>query len=310
MNISSHKLFHFHALTAFVGVVALSALGLFANMQPAVAGEPCLNDLAGFNNATCTANDVRISRINVLDGPTQCEEGKLVTIDSLEAEVLGGAKQRYDIGMYLALDGGDAKSSVSGANDGCRRDILNPAGVNLEQDDAADMCNDIEQGVTETKPLANLEIECQDTDGDGFLDVGTCLSWDNNAKDTCVDVNDVVPGTPSKCRCEPIRVGDIVVIPKGEIVIQKIVRNIKDDPTVFTFEGDVSGAITEQQTISVGGLEPGVYTSTEIVPVSYILENVECDDEDSVGDKDTATATIYLDADETVTCTFTNAAGG
>lgn len=314
MNIFPSNFFQSHPLRSCVGVLVISALGMFANMQYAVAQEPCLNDVADFNNAVCTANDVRVSKINVIDGPVSCDEGLPVTISTLEAEVLGGAKKRYDIGIYLATDGGDAKASVSGNNDGCRRDILNPAGVNLEEDDAADVCNDIQQGVTETKPLANLTLICQDTNDDGFLDVGTCLSWDNNDRDTCTGKVDAIPGTPSKCRCEPIQVGNITVIPKGMIIVEKIVTFIKDDPTEFTFEGDAAGTITEQQTISVGGLEPGVYTATEInIPTGYRLirdtddeKAISCDDDDSFGERATATATFMVDEGETVTCTFTN----
>lgn len=309
MNIFPANFFRSNALVAGLCTMAFGALAMLGSMQYAAAQEPCLNDLADFNNAVCTANDVRVSKINVLSGPVACNEGTEVTIDSLEAEVLGGSKKRYDIGMYLATDGGDAKTSVSGANDGCVRDILNPAGVNLEPNDVADMCHDIQQGVLEKKPLADLTLQCQDTDGDGFLDVGTCLSWDNNAKDTCGGVNDVVPGTPSKCRCEPVRVGDIVVIPKGEIIVEKVVTNIKDDPTKFEFTGDAAGMIKEGETITVGGLEPGVYTATEIVPAGYRLNSIECDDDDSAGDG-IATATFVVGEDETVTCTFFNEAGG
>tara|TARA_R110002110_G_scaffold413729_1_gene641653 strand:- start:146395 stop:147321 length:927 start_codon:yes stop_codon:yes gene_type:complete len=284
--------------------LAASLLGLSLLSASSQAQEACLNDVADFNNAVCTANDVRISRINVLGGPTECSEGQMVTINTLQAELLGGAKKRYDIGMYLGTDGGDAKTSVSGMKDGCRRDFL-PLDEGFDDLDY-DQCGDISQGVLETRQLADLTLECQDTDGDGFLDIGTCLSWDNNSKDVCTGIEDVVPGTPSKCRCEPVRVGDITVTPKGTIIVEKQIDDNNPSDDTFAFTGDASGSIGDDEEIIVNGLDAGMYTSTEEDSPFYGLTDISCDDDDSFGDTNTRTATFYVSEGETVRCTFTN----
>ena len=79
------------------------------------------------------------------------------------------------------------------------------------------------------------------------------------------------------------------------------------DPATFTFTGDVAGVIGDGQSLLLSPT-PGTYTSTEMVPTGWSLFNCTCDDADSVGDKGTATATIQLGVDESVTCVFTNCA--
>lgn len=53
-------------------------------------------------------------------------------------------------------------------------------------------------------------------------------------------------------------------------------------------------------------LQPGVYTVTETVPSGWDMTSIVPDDGNSTGDPGTATATISLEAGETVTVTFTN----
>ena len=76
-------------------------------------------------------------------------------------------------------------------------------------------------------------------------------------------------------------------------------------PPASTFTGDAAGTIADGETISLD-VVPGTYTSTETVPDGWVLSSIVCDDDDSVGDRTTATATFEVAAGETVTCTFTN----
>jgi len=91
----------------------------------------------------------------------------------------------------------------------------------------------------------------------------------------------------------------------GSISVTKLT-----DPTgsaqSFTFEGDAAGSITDAQTITVGNLLPGTYTSTETQVPGWDLTQISCDDGNSSGDVNTATATFNLEAGEAVTCVFTN----
>ncbi|HEX8411148.1 MAG TPA: CHRD domain-containing protein [Thermoanaerobaculia bacterium] len=65
-------------------------------------------------------------------------------------------------------------------------------------------------------------------------------------------------------------------------------------------------------TLNDGGTEtfssvtPGTYTITENVPAGYTLGDVSCDDVNSTGDTGARTATVRVEAGETVRCTFRN----
>jgi len=95
----------------------------------------------------------------------------------------------------------------------------------------------------------------------------------------------------------------------GTIVVEK--QTIPaDDPQLFTFSGDASGAIGDDGQIIVGGLLPGTYHSTESVPAGWKLIDIVCNDTLSVnpssGDSASGIATFKLDAGEVVKCTFTD----
>jgi len=78
-------------------------------------------------------------------------------------------------------------------------------------------------------------------------------------------------------------------------------------PDSFTFSGDAAGPLADGEQIVVTDLQPGTYTSQETVPAGWNLTSIVCNDTNSSGDVNTATATFQLDPGETVTCVFNNA---
>ena len=81
----------------------------------------------------------------------------------------------------------------------------------------------------------------------------------------------------------------------------------------FGFAHDIPGfpgsfLLADGQTQVFADVVPGTYTVTESDPASggFALEDVVCGDADSSGNPFARTATIRLQAGETVTCTFTN----
>ena len=122
--------------------------GLFALLvavlasQPAVAQEgSCIDDVTGRTNV-CAAGDVQLIYLRN-DEDMTCMPGEPVTLN-LEAWLLATSLERYDIGLFLALDGGAANTgscqhyylppplssggtcSVSG--DDCKKDADCPVG--------------------------------------------------------------------------------------------------------------------------------------------------------------------------------------
>ena len=100
---------------------------------------------------------------------------------------------------------------------------------------------------------------------------------------------------------------------RGTIIVKKIT-----DPTTatqkFDFTGDAAGSIGNGESITVGNLVPGTYTSTETALTGWDLTGLSCDDGASATPSTVsladAKATFKLDPGETITCTFTNTQRG
>ena len=250
MNQRTHK-------TALMTPLRLAILALIAIVVALVAsprtglaqGGTCIDDVTGRTN-NCTANDVRISELRNSED-ISCEAGSDIDLN-LRARLVATANERYDIGTFVALDGGDARTGTcqqdylppplsaggtcSGSGQACHWDGDCPTGeactggydplsgagpfFNAEAvEDVNDLCGDIEQAVETFYDLVTVTVPCQDMNGDGYLDIGTCVSWDNNKNSTCVDVSGAVPGTPAKCSCEMTTVGNVIV--HGSIQVTK-----------------------------------------------------------------------------------------
>src|SRR5437762_8353111 len=249
-------------LMMFVFGVAASGLVVVGAPASAMAGQ-CIRDAAGFGQGgICSAGDVSIASIKVLGtcvggtqngatcivsdntdpcsvgggtcpGTRKCVANQLITVP-MRATIVSGAQTRFDIGFYIAQDGGDAKAN-GGA---CFRDYLHPVSAtngDLQLLDGngpyyngeigvtpTDTCADIQQNQTNLYDLnpgggGSVSIVCEDNDGNGILDVGTCLSWDNNNNHACNSANDTIPGTSAKCRCAFVDVGKIAVCGDGKV---------------------------------------------------------------------------------------------
>lgn len=230
-----------------LGLVLLLPITLSLRLPAtAAASGTCIDDVTGTTN-NCTANDVVISELVNRDS-ISCTAGDMVTV-YLRADLLAGASERYDIGMFVATDGGEARTGA------CYQDYLPPPLANIdsynpgsplpgpgggpfyngeEDTDPADTCGDLENGAHtyyDLAPGTGISVPCVDSDRDGYLDIGTCVSWDNTENNTCTSVNQAVPNTKAKCRCALVRVGNVTVEP-GEIRVTKTA-----DPTTMDEPG-------------------------------------------------------------------------
>ena len=309
----------------------------------------CIDDESGVTN-NCTANDVNIALIlNQTD--LSCEAGSTVDVD-LIGELVAGAAERWDIGFFIALDGGEARTGS------CYQDFLFPAdetcpsttpgsyepgALTLNPDgsiasftpggpfydgecaipiDPADACGDLEQGVFNYYQFPEtLTVPCEDNDGDGRVDIGSCVSWDNTTsrgtpqKPSCLLVGDTLPNTKAKCRCEIQNIGNVYVA--GKIIVDK---NTIPTPSTQSFDFTLTGpdalnvpfSLTDAATpFDSGPLEPsdiagGTYSVVELGPPSgWEATSVTCTSDDEGNPTETPTA-IDLGSGETVTCVFVN----
>jgi hypothetical protein len=223
---------------ACAGMATLIVAGLLASAQPASADDSgptispsaCMQrvfigptgNVANSNLLNCTANDIRLSRA-ISVSQDSCIAGTTFDLTAtFEVDVTANA--RYDAGFFFRTDGGpDARGDGTGATGECSLSALtpppppNPPALDLD----GDSCGDLNSGtynVTFTIP----DVLCQDTNGDGFLNLPNCTSWHSNQGTVC-DIDDQYtfdPDTKSKCVCDdtfqvPVTVED------AEIVVTK-----------------------------------------------------------------------------------------
>src|SRR5689334_16883409 len=102
-----------------VVMVLATCLGALATRASA---QNCVDDITGVTNE-CKSEDVSITSIVVkpgglIDGCTSTAD--TATVD-LVVTVTASQPTRYDIGLYIALDGGDARTGI------CSHQFLGPA---------------------------------------------------------------------------------------------------------------------------------------------------------------------------------------
>ena len=213
--LQAYRFFTSLACTVFV-------VGAFASS--ASAQSQCLKEAAGINSASCSANDVRFGIINVIDGPDGCVPGEQIDL-TLQAEVIAGNADRYDIGFWVNSSDGLARTDP-GTTDCVHTGLTIPPGVDLEGG-GADVCGDIGDEQTIIVQF-DVTVLCNDGDADDVADISACTSWDNQVDQNCSNPDtETIPGTGSKCNCNDdlrIPIGDIVVFETAEVTVTKDVE--------------------------------------------------------------------------------------
>src|SRR5262249_23967924 len=119
----SQSTLHAHAVRF---AVVLLGWGLIASATPALAqsfGNACLQKATGLNNPSCTANDVRISHMEVVTGPSTCDPSNTTPFAVTLKATIESGPDRYDIGIWLNTAGGSAREA-QGKN--LYREFLHP----------------------------------------------------------------------------------------------------------------------------------------------------------------------------------------
>ena len=223
------------------------ALALFAGNKTAsaqISNTACLDAVYPGGGTVCTAEDVTIAEMYVVDLIDPCDYPGDMAIVVLQAEVIGGAKERYDIGLWVNTEGGSAQTETTDTT-ACYRDHLYPitdtiADLNLTggfgpfynaeaSEDPGDTCGDSQQGITNFRQLQQLTIVCQDNTlpPDGTAEIGTCVSWDNAKSDgsankpSCTNTAQTLPNTKSKCNCEDNTKISGISVPPVRLAIDK-----------------------------------------------------------------------------------------
>ena len=145
---------------ARLAAVAFAALALLPSRALAGANGACMGTEFG-GNLNCTANDVSISAIDVLQIVDGCSGPGDTAQLKLRATLQVTSNERYDIGWYIATDGGDAQTGS------CFKEYLpppflpNPTNADLatgfgpyfEDPADGDQCGDATQNDVTVDPL-------------------------------------------------------------------------------------------------------------------------------------------------------------
>lgn len=234
------------ALAGYSPVTATDDAGVKArDLQLAVERptnclQPAYTDADEEDTLICGKMDVYFIPTSVVPAtPTTCEDGSDVVL-SLKA-TLHAIASRYDVGWYVALDGGDALTGTcdlsvlkNGNNyavtaDGSSRSVGAVSWTN-DKFGGNDECGDILLNPTAAAGgniLVNVAVDktfkCVDTNGDGNLDFSVCFSWREDVTDElCTfridDPNrrgslpDVYPAVKMACFCTTYEVPGVKVV--------------------------------------------------------------------------------------------------
>lgn len=165
-------------------------------------GNVCVRDFQP--GANCVASDVTIESFTPVQTIDTCGADMIATM-VFEATITANMTDRYDIGLFVSLDGNTARDG-----DDCFHDFISSSdSAFLDLD--GDSCGDIEGGTQLTKTLIELTFDCVDRDMDGEADISACSSWgqnqNNEGGELCQSLSDAFPSTNSKCGCQILNLG-------------------------------------------------------------------------------------------------------
>src|SRR5262245_37986081 len=308
-----------------------------------LANQVCLADASG-SGLNCTANDISVAATSSLvvvdkDPITPGVQGCLFPGDTATISFIATfkltAQDRYDIGVWAAQDGGNARTGRCSVTDFpvsptppwtdldnfciATGPNQNKCSLNLalacttdaqcSGSNAIDRCGDI---TSTNNPIyssiQSIQVACIDTNGDGNVDPNVCLSWEQaGGSGLCTSPLQTVVGAPSKCNCQVLP-GITILVP-GVIKVDKV-TNPAADPTSFNFTLTKPGGATTTFSLkdadplfNSGPLSLGTYSVAESVPSNWALTSSTCSSDQ--GQTQTP-GNIVLHNGETVTCTFTD----
>ena len=278
-------------LGTVLAVVALATL-IISNQPasavdsgPTTTGDVCMQQVYGGNTVTnsnrlvCTAGDIKIARaidaINLDTGEKSCTAGVPFRLQAtFQVDVT--ANERYDAAFFFNITGGaDARNPNGICSESILTNGVTPA-LNLD----GDSCGDLNAGSYTNVTFTIPGVLCQDTDGDGFLNLPNCTSWHSNAGNICTGPSTAAPETKSKCNCDDnFQVPVTVESPSGAVLKTAT-------KAVVTYEVKVKNN-SATRTVKINSLVDDQYG--DITQVQGAVKTTNCTD--LIGDTLAPTAT-------------------
>jgi len=190
-----------------------------------VNGQNCLEDLAG-GSIGCTANDlnadVQLVRCFCAHNESMaCIVGENVTAN-LKVQLSSTSNQRYDVGVIVANDGGDALTGrctpyalFNASVDNLDLNVTSGHGPFYNGELATgDICGDIRKSDPDViLDLGNVTFPCQDTDADNIVNLAFAIVWSQSSGAIdCTSIDTLVAGTGAKCDTLDVNLIGITVL--------------------------------------------------------------------------------------------------
>lgn len=206
--------------TYVAGLIAALASSLSVAAE---IGSFCVHDFSP--GVTCSGTDVQISAVDVASIAEDCASGDpLTAVAALRIRLACASTSRYDVGMFLAVNGNSAQDAtnclhdylepplstapVYGDSDGNgRQDLRQGPWLNAEPFDMGDDCGDIGGGTDVIKTLIPFRFSCVDTNANGIVDISACVSWSFGSASTCPNISGAAPGSGMRCACAILDTG-------------------------------------------------------------------------------------------------------
>jgi hypothetical protein len=236
-------------LLASVTLTTPAALGADLPIKDA-ACVPVLN-----NGNHCTSNALSFKAVSIEPDRTHCNIGDEINLDigiTLGSGRTRNAAQRYNLGVWVGEHGEPAMGGTECTFTGLQPATTDANQINLSSGSGPyrlinnDTCGDILDSEITYYEFQASNVLCQDTNGNGKLDVPIVIAWHNNAnKDLCsgpTDEESYFPRQSSACReFESYDLDIITVEPPAEIEVYKTPtpRFIRGTSGLVTFEIEV-----------------------------------------------------------------------
>jgi hypothetical protein len=246
--------------------------------------QTCLDDISPLD-ISCAASDVSsIIGVRRINGETFCARNEPIEV-KMEVEVMTTATTRYDIGIWIANDGGDALTGD------CDVFTLYPASTtNLDLDltggygpyrnwelaEPADTCGELRK--TDVPSVTRLEdqyvtVLCSSDSmiSNASLATYVCLTWNNQARTgmPCTNGNDTIPSQSSKCNCQSYEFGNITVADPPTAIDDEIgtIPNVTECASVLDNDlmGSPNGAPFNVSTLVICGQPDPLAGTVEVV---------------------------------------------
>ena len=162
----------------------------------------CLADVCA-KASPCTAGDTKVTSVRTYEVIEPCtyigDTGTYRFVATFEAN----ATTRYDPGVWIATDGGNAKNGACYADylSGTLKPVYSkPFPPYWDAEQNGDRCGDMSSADPVELLIGPVTIQCTASNTGGTIN--TCTAYDNNAGNNC-PANNNCPDVGSKCFCGP-----------------------------------------------------------------------------------------------------------